>query len=50
MSILSWFLKSKKEMAKENTSRVRMGKYEVSSHAQNRIVEPSRKLKKKIWL
>ena len=47
MGILSWFLKPKKEMAKENTKHVRIGKYEVSSHAQNRIVDTSRKLKKK---
>jgi hypothetical protein len=47
MSILVWFLKPKKEMAKENTNHVRMGKYEISSHAQNRTVDPARKLKKK---
>ena len=47
MSILGWFLKPKKEMAKENTKHVRMGKYEISSHAQNKTVETSRKLKKK---
>ena len=47
MSILGWFLKPKKEMAKPNTKHVRMGKYEISSHAQNRIVDHTRKLKKK---
>ena len=47
MSILGWFFKSKKEMAKPDTKHVRIGKYEVSSHAQNKIVEPSRKLNKK---
>lgn len=47
MSILSWFFKSKKEMAKPNTKHVRMGKYEISSHAQNRTVESKRKLRKK---
>ena len=47
MSIFSWFLKSKKEMAKANTKHVRIGKYEISSHAQNRTVDPSRNLKKK---
>jgi hypothetical protein len=47
MSILSWFLKPKKEMAKPNTKHVRMGKYKISSHAQNRIVDTSRNLKKK---
>ena len=47
MSILSWFFKSKTEMAKTNTPHVRIGKYEVSSHAQNRTVDPTRSLKKK---
>lgn len=47
MSILSWFLKPKREMAKANTKHVRMGKYEVSSHAQNRTVDSARNLKKK---
>lgn len=50
MSILSWLLKSKKEMAKENTQHVRIGKYEISSHAQNRTVDTSRNLKKKDML
>jgi hypothetical protein len=47
MSILGWFLKPKKEMAKENTKHVRIGKYTISSHAQNRVADPSRKLAKK---
>ena len=47
MSIFSWFLKPKKEMAKKNTKHVKVGKYEVSSHAQNRVAEKSRDLKKK---
>ena len=47
MSILAWFLKPKKEMAKKNTKRVRIGKYKVSSHAQNRTVDPNRNLQKK---
>lgn len=47
MSILGWFLKPKKEMAKKNTKHVKMGKYTVTSHAQNRTADPSRKLKKK---
>ncbi len=47
MSILSWFLKPKREMAKPNTKHVRMGKYKISSHAQNRTVDTSRNLKKK---
>ena len=46
MSMLGFLLKPKKEMAKKDTSRVRMGKYTVSSHAQNRIVDPKRDLKK----
>lgn len=46
MSILSWFLKPKKAMAKEQTKHVKMGKYEISSHAQNRTAEKSRNLKK----
>ena len=47
MSILSWLLKSKKEMAKANTKHVRIGKYKVTSHAQNRIVDPKRNLEKR---
>lgn len=47
MSILGWFLKPKKSMAKSNAKHVRIGKYEVSSHAQNRTVDSSRNLKKK---
>ena len=46
MSILGFLFKPKKEMAKKDTPRVRMGKYIVSSHAQNRVVEPQRNLKK----
>ncbi len=46
MSILSWFLKPTKEMAKPNTKHVRIGKYEVTSHAQNRVVDPTRDLNK----
>ena len=47
MSVLSWFLKPKKEMAKEHTKHVKMGKYEISSHAQNRTAEKKRDLKKR---
>lgn len=50
MSVLSWLLKSKREMAKPDTKRVRLGKYIVSSHAQNRIVDPTRKLNKQDML
>lgn len=47
MSILGFLFKPKKEMAKKNTKHVRIGKYEISSHAQNRTVDSSRNLKKK---
>lgn len=47
MSILGFLFKSKKEMAKKDTKHVRVGKYTITSHAQNRTVDPSRKLKKK---
>lgn len=47
MSIFSWFFKPKARMAKPNTSHVKIGKYEISSHAQNRTVDPTRNLKKK---
>ena len=46
MSILSFLLKPKKEMAKLNTKHVRMGKYTITSHAQNRNVQPDKNLKK----
>lgn len=46
MGVIGWFLKSKKEMAKPNTKHVRIGKYEVTSHAQNRTVSKSHDLKK----
>lgn len=47
MNVLSWFLKPKREMAKPNTKYVKMGKYTITSHAQNRTVDPKRNLKKK---
>ena len=34
-------------MAKKNTKRLKMGKYEISSHAQNRTAEKRRNLKKR---
>ena len=37
-------------MAKPNTRHVRIGKYKVTSHAQNRTVDPTRKLQKKDML
>lgn len=47
MSVIKWLLKPKKSMSKTNTKRVRVGKYTISSHAQNRVADPSRNLKKK---
>ena len=46
MSILSFMFKPKKEMAKKNTKRVNVGKYTITKHAQNRIVEKSRNINK----
>jgi hypothetical protein len=46
MSILSWLLKPKKEMAKEHTKPVRIWKYKVTSHAQNRTVQEDRVMRK----
>ena len=46
MSILSFLFKSKKAMSKTNTKRVKVGKYTITKHAQNRIVEESRKINK----
>ena len=43
---MSFLLKPKKEMKKEPTKRVTVGKYTITSHAQNRIVEESRKINK----
>ena len=34
-------------MAKKNTKHVKMGEYEISSHAQNRTVESKRQLHKR---
>ena len=47
MSILCFMLKPKKEMARKNTKHVTVGKYKISAHAQNRIVDTSRNLKKR---
>ena len=33
-------------MAKKNTGRVKVGKYTITKHAQNRIVDESRKINK----
>lgn len=46
MSILGFLFKPKKEMAKKNTKVVKVGKYTITSHAQNRIVEESRNINK----
>ena len=46
MSILSFLFKPKKEMAKKNTKKVKVGKYTITKHAQNRIVEESRQINK----
>lgn len=46
MSIFSWLFKSKKQMANPNTKWVKIGKYKITSHAQNRIVDKSRNLSK----
>ena len=48
MSIIGFLLKRKTEMAKPNTQRVCIGKYKISSHAQNRLVDSSRSLKSQI--
>ena len=45
MSILGFLFKPKK-MAKKNTKNVKVGKYTITKHAQNRIVEESRKIDK----
>ena len=46
MSILGFLFKPKKEMAKTDTKRVKVGKYTLTSHAQNRIVDKTRKMNK----
>lgn len=50
MGVLKYLFKSKKKMRNKNTSHVRIGKYIISSHAQNRIVDPKRNLKKKDFI
>lgn len=47
MSIISWFFKPIKEMAKPNTKHVKIGKYTITSHAQNRVAQFNRDIKKK---
>lgn len=46
MSILGFLFKAKKEMAKKNTKQIKVGKYTLTSHAQNRIVDATRKMDK----
>ncbi len=46
MSIIGFLFKPKKEMANPNTKYVRMGKYTITSHAQNRTVQPDKNLRK----
>ena len=46
MSILGFLFKSKKEMAKGNTRHIKVGKYTLTPHAQNRIVDKTRKMDK----
>ena len=46
MSILSFLLKPKKEMRKANTKMIKTGKYTLTSHAQNRLVQDDRNIKK----
>lgn len=46
MSYISYLLKKPEEMRTEHTKPVRVGRYFLSSHAQNRIVDSSRKIKK----
>ncbi len=46
MSIIGFLFKSKKEMAKKNTKRIKVGKYTITKHAQNRIVQEDRKINK----
>lgn len=46
MSILGFLFKPKKEMAKKDTKHVKVGKYTITPHAQNRIVDKTRKMDK----
>lgn len=50
MSILTWILKTNEDMSRKNTKQVKIGKYTVSSHAQNRIVQKERNLNKRDML
>lgn len=46
MSILDFLLKSNEDMARKDTRIVRVGKYTLTKHAQNRIVDKNRKTAK----
>ncbi|MBQ7307835.1 MAG: hypothetical protein IJW82_04820 [Clostridia bacterium] len=46
MGLIEWIFKSKKEMSKPDTKWVKLGKYNITSHAQNRIVDKKRNLTK----
>ncbi len=46
MSIISFLFKPKKNMAKKDTKRVKVGKYTITKHAQKRIVDESRHINK----
>ena len=46
MSTLGFLIKPQKKMGKRNTCRVKVGKYTLTSHAQNRIVDKTRKMDK----
>lgn len=46
MSLISFIFKNKKSMAEPYTKRVKLNKYTLTSHAQNRIVDKTRKLTK----
>lgn len=39
MSLIGWLLKPKWLMAKKHTKNVKIGKYTISSHAQNRVAD-----------
>lgn len=47
MSILGFLFKSKKKMANPKTKELKVGKYTLTRHAQNRIAEPKKDLSKR---
>lgn len=46
MSLLTFVFKPKKKMASRNTKWVKVGKYTITSHAQNRTVQKDKDLSK----